>query len=209
MAPDQNLFWTGLKQATVWNEDWVSASWGKGDGAANRLRMLNGAFEIYYILKNSIKMCDDSTMRELMMKELDDAGTQGFGIGVKDMDDAFQHWNQPGKWKDNNLKTYMKANGIFGAATPSIAGAQYCWGLPTNDMPGPEAATNFFNALDSKMSDLASAIRGHNAEVQKLSAAVAAKNAGTTGEALQSIAKYGNIAKKFMFLAPKASDTFL
>src|SRR5260221_1076328 len=115
-----NKYWTGQQQAKILTIASISAAWGRGDGAANRFRMLNGAFEIYYILKTSIANCPDSDLRELMTKELDDAGEAGWGTGVNDMDDAFQHWIQPGNWTDNNQGNYAKAHGIFGAASPGI-----------------------------------------------------------------------------------------
>jgi hypothetical protein len=206
---DQNSWWTGVQQAKIPDLDQVAADWGHGDAAANRLRMLNGAFEMFFILRKSIASCPDSTMRDLMTKELDDAGTAGMGIGVCDLDDAFQHWREPGKWTDNNTKTYMKANGIFGAAKPSIAGAKCCWGLPTNSMPGPTAATNFFNAMDSKMNDLSSAISGHNTAVASLKDALSAKNGPKTRDAFESISKFASKAKKVLFLAPKPNEQFL
>jgi hypothetical protein len=183
---------------------------GKGTVQPIEIRMLNGAFEIYFILKTSIGRCPDGNMKTEMTKELDDAGTAGFGFGVVDMDDAFQHWMKPGKWTDDtSLKTYMKVGGIFGGLTPSIAGAEFCWGLPSNSMPGPPAAVNFFNSIDSKMADLSGAIREHNAEVANLAAAVNAKAGKKTGDALHTIAKIAKKAKKGLFLAPKPNDTFL
>ena len=205
---NQNKFWLGQQQAIIPDLSWVAADWGRGDASANRLRMLNGAFELHFILRKSIENCPDATMRDLMTKELDDAGEAGWGIGVRDLDDAFEHWYGPGKWTDNNLKTYMKANGIFGAATPSVIGAQNCWGLATNAMPGPEAATNYFNSLDSKMDELASVINSHNTEAVNLSNAINAKSGDRTEQALHAVAKHAKRAKKLMFLAPKPNDTF-
>src|SRR5438477_292486 len=110
--PDMNSWWTGHNQALIPRLDMVSAAWGSGDKAANKLRMLNGAFEIYFLLKTSIGQCEDSTMQAEMTKELDDAGTSGSGFGVNDLDDAFQHWRKPGNWTDNNEKSYSwKPNG--------------------------------------------------------------------------------------------------
>ena len=206
----QNKYWTTIQQACIPDGgSWVSAAWGRGDASANKLRMLNGAFETYHILRKSVAACPDAGMRKEMDAELDDAGTDGSGWGVCDLDDAFQHWSQAGPWTDNNTKTYMNAHGVFGAATPGIAGAKFCWGLPTNSMPGPTAAVNFFNSLDKKLEDLKSAITGHNAEVANLAGAIKAKNAVKTGDAFKSISKWAGRAKKGMFLAPKPSDKFI
>jgi hypothetical protein len=210
MTAQQNKYWTAQQQARIPETGWVTADWGTGAYCANRLRMLNGAFEIYYRLKTSIDSCEDAELKKLMTEELNDAGTDGFGTGVRDLDDAFQHWLKPGPWTDNNTKTYMRANGIFGALTPSIKGAKYCWGLATNSMDGgPEGAVNFFNSLDKKMADLQGSIRGHNAEVSNLATAVTAKNGAKTGDALHAIAGYAKKAKRFLFLAPKPNDAFL
>lgn len=206
---DMNKYWLGKQQAYV-PDYMIDASWARGDGAGNRLRMLNGAFELYYILKKAIDSCPNSEMQSAMGAELTSAGTAGFyQWGVTCMDDAFQHWMKPGNWKANDLKTYMKANGIFGGQTPNVRGAKYCWGLPTNDMPGPACATNFFNSLDSKMADLSGAIRNHNTEVVNLANAIQAKDAQKTKNTLSTIAKVAKGASKLMFLAPKPNDSFL
>lgn len=206
-----NKYWSGTQQARVFDDPkWVTAGWYRGSYSANRLRMLNGAFEIYFLLKKSIDACPDPDMRSLMTSELESAGDAGWGFGVCDLDDAFQHWLQAGPWTDNNTKSYMRANGIFGAQNPSIKGAQYCWGLATNMMDGgPTAAVNFFNALDSKLDDLSSAISSHNAEVANLANAINSKNGAKTRDALGTIASVAKKAKKLLFLAPKPNDTFL
>jgi hypothetical protein len=202
-----NEYWTGHKQANIGNLSLVAAKWGSGAYSENRLRMINGAFEIYFLLKTSIGKCPDFDHRELMTDELDDAGTSGFGVGVKDLDDAFRHWKNGGtRWTDNNTTTYMKVGGIFGAGTPTIKGARFYWGQPTNAMDGPEAAVNFFNALDSKMTKLSNAITGHNGELAGLATAVGSKHSAKTKDALGNIAKFASIAKKFLFLAPNANS---
>jgi hypothetical protein len=205
-----NRYWLGQQQAKISDTDgWVSAKWGKGDNAGNKLRMINGAFEIYFLLKRSIGQCADPALKELMTKELDDAATEGMGVGVCDLDDAFEHWLQAGPWRDNNEKTYMRVNGIFGTAKPAIKGAEFCWGLASNAMPGPQAAVEFFNSLDGKMDDLSGAIRGHNSEVAQLVSAVSSKQSARTGDILHNVAKFANVAKKFLFLAPNPNDKFL
>ncbi|MGO8795317.1 MAG: hypothetical protein ACLQLC_10875 [Candidatus Sulfotelmatobacter sp.] len=203
-------WWAGQDPAIIPDLSWVDAKWGKGAYSANRLRMINGAFETYCLLRQSIGQCSESSMRQAMINELEDAARTGWGMGVHDLDDAFQHWDGPGHWKDEHTDNYIKASGTFGGATPAIKGAKFCWGLPTNIMPDcPTCAVNFFDALDSKMDDLNSSIRSHNSAVQALGQAVANKNGGQTGDALSAIAKAAKAAQKFMFLAPKPDDTFL
>jgi hypothetical protein len=207
---DMNKYWLGHYKAYV-PDTMNEAKWSRGESSANKRAMLNGAFETYYVLKRAIDDCPDAEMKTSMSVELSSAGTAGFysGTGVTSLDEAFQHWLKPGPWTDNNERTYMRAHGMFGAQNPAIVGTKYCWGLPTNSMPGPEFAVHFFDSLDSKMADLSGSIRNHNAEVANLAAAINAKEAQKTKNALSSIAKIAKAASKLMFLAPKPNDSFL
>lgn len=155
-----NKYSMAHQQAVIPNLSWVDATWGKGDYCANKLRMLNGAFETFFLLMKSIEDCDEDEPRQLMTAELKDAGDSGWGTGVTDLDDAFNDWLGPGHWTDNNVGNYYKAHGIFGAEKPALPGASTdCrWGLATNIMPGPLVAVNFFKALDDKMDDLKDAL---------------------------------------------------
>jgi hypothetical protein len=209
MTADMNRYWVATDKALIPDLSSVSAAWSRGEYCGNRLRMLNGAFEIYYLLRTSIYRCTDSALRTAMLGELDDAGSKGWGLGVQDMDDAFQHWLKPGNWTDNNTDDYFQAHGVFGAQVPSIAGAKFCWGLPTNLMTGPAAAVHFFESLDKRLKKLSDAIGSHNSEVVNLRKAIETKNGKGTGEALHKIADIAKVAKLFLFLAPKPNDSFL
>jgi len=204
-----NRYSTGNDRARIPDLSWVDADWGKGDNCVNKLRMMNGAFETYFLLKSSIGDCEDGTHRAVMTEELTDAAEEGWGTGVTDLDDAFINWFGPGHWTDNNVGSYMKANGIFGGPSPAIAGASpsCCWGLQTNIMPGPLAAVNFFKALDDKMATLKDAIDDHNEQVPKLVTAVTNKDESLVDKTFRVIADKAKIAKKFLWLAPKPADS--
>ena len=112
---DVNKYWLGKQQAYV-PDYMIDASWARGDGAGNRLRACSMApSNCITLLKKAIDSCPNSEMQSAMGAELTSAGTAGFyQWGVTCMDDAFQHWMKPGNWQANDLKTYMKANGILG-----------------------------------------------------------------------------------------------
>jgi hypothetical protein len=207
-----NKYWNATQQAYV-PPDHVSQSaikkWvSKGGMAANSVRMLNGAFEIWYLLRDSIRDCEDGQQRSMMLTELEDAGDAGWGSGVQDLDDAFDHWLGPGDWTDDNWGNYTHTTGVFGNAKPAIQGATFCWGLSSNVMVGPLFAVHFFNALDAKLGDLKSAMTGHNAAVAALAAAIKSKNGKQTSDNLHTIANYAGKAKKLLFLAPKMNDRY-
>jgi hypothetical protein len=201
-----NKYSMGHQQASISSLSWVDASWGKGDYCANKLRMLNGAFETFFLLMQTIQDCEDADHRSIMAAELADAGDSGWGSGVTDLDDAFTHWLGPGHWTDNNVGSYMRASGMFGTQKPAIAGlsSSCCWGLPTNIMPGPLAAVNFFSALDGKMEKLQDAIRDHNEQVPLMAKAVANKNGSQVDKAFKGIAKAAKAAKPYLWI-PKAA----
>jgi hypothetical protein len=206
-----NKYSMGHQQASINDLSWVDAKWGKGDNCANKLRMLNGAFETFFLIMKSIGDCEDDGHRGVMTAELKDAGDSGWGMGVTDLDDAFTHWLGPGHWTDNNVGSYMKAHGMFGAEHPAIAGASTscCWGLATNIMPGPLAAVNFFKALDDKMDDLKDAIQDHDQQVPLLVKGMANKDSSAVDKAFRAIADAAKVAKKFLWLAPKPDPSTL
>lgn len=203
-----NKYSEGHDEAKIPNLSWVDADWGKGDNCINKLRMLNGAFETYFVLLQSIGQCEDAGQKSAMTSELQDAAENGWGFGVQDLDDAFTHWLAPGHWTDGNTASYMRVNGTFGTQNPAIAGVSTdcCWGLQTNIMPGPAAAVNFFNALDDKMDTLNTAIQAHNDQVKKLADGVTNKDSSAVDKAFRVIADKAKIAKKFLWLAPKLDD---
>jgi len=209
-----NKYSMAHQQANIPSLSWVDAGWGKGDNCANKLRMMNGAFETFFVLLQAIQDCEDDEHRNVMTAELTDAGDAGWGSGVTDLDDAFTHWLGPGHWTDNNVGSYMKAHGMFGGQNPAFAGLSpsCCWGLPTNIMPGPLAAVNFFSALDDKMDKLQDAIQDHNEQLSLMAKAVASKNGSQVDKAFKAIAKAAKTAKPFLWIpkafgiVPKASD---
>ncbi len=209
-----NKFSSGHDQARIPDLSWVDADWGKGDNCANRLRMMNGAFETYFFLLSSIAECEDAGHRGVMTAELVDAAETGWRLsllpGVTDLDDAFNHWLQPGHWTDTNVGDYMKVNGSFGGQNPAMVGlsAACCWGLQTNIMPNaPLAAVNFFKALDDKMAILKGAIADHNEQVPQLVTAVTNKDESRVDKIFHTIADKAKIAKKFLWLAPTPDDS--
>ena len=188
-----NKYSMAHQQANIPSLSWVDAGWGKGDNCANKLRMMNGAFETFFVLLQAIQDCEDDEHRNVMTAELTDAGDAGWGSGVTDLDDAFTHWLGPGHWTDNNVGSYMKAHGMFGGQNPAFAGLSpsCCWGLPTNIMPGPLAAVNFFSALDDKMDKLQDAIQDHNEQLPLMAKAVASKNGSQVDKAFKAITESG------------------
>ena len=79
---ESNKYWTATDKAFIPNLDWVSASWRTGDHCANKLDLINGAFEIYYLSRKSIDgnlWAVEALSRERPEGALHAAGPEGSG----------------------------------------------------------------------------------------------------------------------------------
>lgn len=181
MALAGNKYSLGSEQAFV-SAAQMKARWNRD---ARGLNFLNLAFETYYKASTSIDACPESDHKVEMRKTLDDCATAGFGLGVCDLDDAFQHLIKTGgNWTDENSKSY---SGKF----------QRLVGGPVMD--GPCAAANFLHCVEQKFKLLTEIITDFNEQSRKVADT---SNWALIREALKNMKDNGNKAKKVLWLAP-------
>ena len=91
-----------------------------------------------------------------MMHELHHCAQLGWGMGVHDLDDAFEHIIDHGNtWTDGNIARYYGGDGKCFRAAGSLLNA-------------PEAAVNFLNGVDALMADAKSAAAANIALISRL-----------------------------------------
>src|SRR5262245_19603798 len=110
-------YWLGTQKAELAYTD-VLASWGTGPHCSNKVDMANFAFLKYYEARTNINSCSDVLHAKAMRGELEDAATSGWGLGVQDLDDAFEHLaTNSGKWRTATPITITSAARISTRAT--------------------------------------------------------------------------------------------
>jgi len=148
-----NPYWNATKQAKLELKD-VSASWaapGKSH-SLTRTHVCNRAFEIYYKAKKIIADCPNVQQTTAMDKELSNAATAGWGVGIDDLEEAFEHLHKNnGKWTDNKTTNY------YGGPNKSINRM-----LVTEV---PVSIVNFLTEVDKGMQKVASATREYNLQL--------------------------------------------
>ena len=116
-----NMYWTVAREASITRPQ-ISADWAAGDYSQTKIECLNFAFHLFYDAKTSILECRNPTERSEMFHALNRCGQQGWGLGVHDMEDAFEHLiDHGGSWTDNNTANYQAAlQRQFGGTDDSI-----------------------------------------------------------------------------------------
>ncbi len=147
-----NKYWDGDEHAVLKKED-VSASWGSGH--PRRIDAANRAFCIWYHGQKTLSENVTSKSWSLMFKSMNDCGRTGWGFGVSDLEEAFDHLiKNNGKWTDNNTANYYGGKG-----------KSYKWGL-ISDVP--EGCANFLTAVDNQLPKLKKAITEYQKSCQAL-----------------------------------------
>jgi len=137
-----NYYSEGQVRACLGKEQ-IKASWGRGEHCGERIQCINEAFRLFYIYRNRIEQVSSQDFNTYwaMLRELEDAGDTGWGSGVRDLDDAFQHLiANNGHWADENTRMYSGLN------EPSVYRRQV--------FDAPLAAANFLDALNDKLKKL-------------------------------------------------------
>jgi len=184
-----NDYWDGVRQASLTREQ-ITASWAAPGVAysGRSIELANRAFEIYYQANRRISDCTSADHRARMLASLRDAARSGWGTGVDDLAEAFEHLEQNGgRWTDNGTQNY------YGGSQKVFQGA-----LTT----GPVSCVNFLNAVDSKMSELKDILERYRGQVQRLSDAQGRDDWRTVGTVLSEIKDWGERAKPFLWWAP-------
>lgn len=105
-----NAYSCGIRKAVVQRHsvmpDWASAQFAT--------ELMNCAFELYYRAVQNINATSDSDLQSSMTEILEDCGTTGWGSGVSDLNEAFEHLVEyDGTWYDRNSKNYSPVRYSF------------------------------------------------------------------------------------------------
>ena len=193
-----NTYWQGGEQVTL-TRDMITAAWAQ-PGVSNSGRgiaLANRAFDLYYHARRNIDACPDAAHKNAMDRELVDAATTGWGTGVDDLQEAFQHLaSNGGRWTDEATENYYpQRTGVFPL---SQAGA----GI----VLGPQAMVNFLDACDKKVKTLKDACEHFNTQTAILEQAQQADNWSRVGTVLGEVNVWGDRAKPFLWMAPATQE---
>ncbi len=186
-----NPYWNGVQKAHLTQEQ-VTAAWGRRGTphSLTAIAFVNRAFEIYYDAMQKIQECPDHAQATLMFKELRDAATEGWGFGISDLEEAFEHLHaNRGRWTDGATRNYYGGpNKVFHRAI----------------VTAPVSIVNFMNAVDSRMSRLRTVVQNFDRQTRELARAQQAEDWDRVGKILGEIKKWGERAKPFLWFAPRA-----
>ncbi len=185
-----NSYWKGIKQAKLTRSQ-ITASWAMQgvDHSETRINFVNRVFYIYYQSMANIRSFSDENHKRIMLKELEDAATTGWGTGIDDLEEAFEHLCKTnGLWTDDDTKNYYGGpNKVFNR--PLITDV-------------PTSIVNFADAVDSKMEKLSSVLEDYKKQVQDLEQSYHGKRWKNLGTALKAVKKGGEVVKPFLWFAP-------
>ncbi len=186
-------YWEGTRRAHLTRSQ-ITAEWGRPGVAhsGTSIAFVNRAFEIYYTAHERIGQCPDADHRRLMMDSLHDAARTGWGFGVDDLEEAFQHLHSNGgRWTDNATKSYFGGRQKVFHATLVRA---------------PVSTVNFMNAVDSRVAELREIMQRYHQQARELSRAADGSQWSQVGSALGDIKSWGERAKPFLWMAPRVQD---
>lgn len=184
-----NVYWNGQQQARL-EPHQVSAAWGRPGvpHSMTAISLANRAFEVYYSAHSNISANSAAAHYSQMLKSLHDAARSGWGRGVSDLEESFEHLSENGgRWSDNNTKNY------YGGPNKIFQGAL---------VTGPEGPVNFLKAVDDNIEKLRGIYTRYGSQVQDLSTALSADNWTRIGQVLGDIKNWSERAKPFLWWAP-------
>ncbi|MEZ5345291.1 MAG: hypothetical protein R2681_07030 [Pyrinomonadaceae bacterium] len=199
-----NIYWNGNKHAILKKDDvsakWISSRFGeKGLGATNK------AFCIWY---HGMKTYNE-TFSLPLLKSLESCGNTGFGMGVRDLDDAFKHLTTTGgKWTDNTHSYFGSYNGISGDYRGGTIGIS----IQSEDMP-PSIA-NFLGAVDKSLAKMKDAMVVYKDQCQALAAIKLKPTSSPTDfdkvkKKIDLMKKAAESVSSYAWLAPPVIDAYL
>jgi hypothetical protein len=184
-----NYYWDGINKCYL-EQRQIKAKWGQpgADDCVRKLAVLNRAFEVFYLARKNIYSCPDFDQQMEMHKELEKAATEGFGPGVTDLEEAFEHVVENGCWKDTNIKYYDPGQ------IPLYKGV----------VPGaPRGAVEFLHVMQGRLRDLRAIMGDFGTQLDMLAQTnyESSTDWERIGEVLKKIEEGGNKAKKYMWWA--------
>ena len=182
-----NPYWEGHRLLIIKREDIDPKCMDIGKLQYQSVIFINRTFKFWFNSRKLIKAAQPFSLQYSMTKSLEDTGTDGYGHGVNDLKEVFEHlWlnrNNKPKWKDSNWRYYCpyKNNKKF-----SVNG---------RTVYGPDGVINFSKSIDAKTKILEEALQKFQYQTLK----VKKKNDDWTN--LMSIAKNINdLSKKTHYL---------
>ena len=184
-----NPYWSGAQKAHLTPAQ-ISAPWGR-PGKAHSLRSIafvNRAFEIYYEALQRIGRCPDPEQARQMLASLHDAARTGWGFGVSDLEEAFEHLHDNrGRWTDKATKNY------YGGPNKVFQGAI---------IEAPVSIVNFMNAVDARLKELRRVVDRYHQQVRDLENAQRQDDWTRIGRITWEVKRWGERAKPFLWYAP-------
>lgn len=189
-------YWEGKELATI------SAEQIDPPELKRKADAMNLAFRLYYNGMNFAKACEIK-LRDILIADLRDAATDGWGAGVSDLEEAFVHLEKNnGRWTDTNSNFYTGG--------PTGVGAVAGYGNFTT----ASAIRNFLSAIDSRAAKIRELLQEHAAAGDKVAEASSNPNwnkVGTpqwekVGDGLSKIKTVTENIQRFLWLAPKADE---
>lgn len=178
----------GHHKAILRNSNQIGAEWGNGPRSGQKIDLANRAFEIYYRAINGIRDVKDPDHRSKMESKLVKAREKGWGSGVSDLEEAFEHYAyRNGYWGDENTKTYSGYN------TSSF---------PHYVIGAPAAMANFLTEVDSGLEELKKVVKTFGKQAGQIRRAKKRDDWNTIGQALGHINTGAELAKPWLWTAP-------
>lgn len=169
----------------------VTAQWGQ-PGVAHSLTAIgfcNKAFEIYYNSAQNIATLEDTKLRTAAWKKLRDCASEGWGIGVWDLNDAFDHLAENGGvWKDEHLSNY------YGGPKRGYNAI----------VKAPRSIVNFMDAVDGGLSFLEKVYAHYAQQAKKIADAAKKDHWELVGIGLGELKNKGEIVQPWLWNAPNA-----
>lgn len=185
-----NPYWDGTRQAHL-DRSQITASWGARGTAHSgaSIAFVNRAFEIYYQALQKIGECPDPDQSRQMLESLHDAARTGWGWGVSDLEEAFEHLHSNGgRWTDEDTKNYYGGRDKV-----------FQRGIVT----APVSIVNFMNAVDDRVSELRSVMENYQRQTRDLARAQEADDWERVGTILGEVKSWGERAKPLVWFAPR------
>jgi hypothetical protein len=194
-----NDYWEGKVRAHLDRSD-VTADWGSGDNSGDRIAFANRVFQFWYDARANIDDCDNSTQQSQMTAELEKCGYTGSGIGIDDLNEAFDYYQSTGgEWSDDTetWNYYGGPKKLFHS------------NMLISDVPVP--FVHFADAVDDRLEIVRDAIKDFDAQTQVID--IQMEGSTTTdweriGTALSSVSTWGERVKPFLWARPRLEDAF-
>jgi hypothetical protein len=193
-----SVFWYGGRMADCDTFD-ESAEWAHGESSAIRIRLLNLAFQIYHKARWKIDACEERERHQKMIRELEDAATSGWGRGVTDLEEAFEHliennaWiGGGGSWTDNTT-TFLS----WDPHGTCVAETGNCMDKV------PASAANFLMAVDKRLKRVRECAEGHAIEAGNAQQAYDKQDWDWFEHSVEQVVQYGKTAEYLLWWVPK------